>query len=199
MGNKRTHTGYYNPKIKSKYVGDKKKIYYRSSWERSFCKWCDSNPKVKKWIIEPFELPYYDEGKKKHRKYNPDFWVQMEDGKTYLIEVKPDYETKPPKMKEGTPKYLIQESTFITNNSKWKAADKFCKRKGWKFIIVTEVEMKQMGIKLLKSIPPMKRKGVSKKNVKYTNKPRSRKSIKKKSSTKTTGRKKVQKGTKACR
>jgi hypothetical protein len=181
----RTFTGYYNPKNKSKYVGDRRNIYYRSSWERSFCKWCDVNPKVKKWAIEPFEISYFDRTTRKKRNYNPDFWVEMDSGEKFLVEIKPDYETRPPKMREGTPKYLLQEATYITNTSKWEAADAYCRKKGWKFKVLTEKTLEKMGIKLLKKIPPMKRKGTSKKNVKYTNGTR----IKRKNPT--NGRKKV--------
>ncbi|RLA61616.1 MAG: hypothetical protein DRQ78_08580, partial [Epsilonproteobacteria bacterium] len=113
--------------------------------------------------------PYFDRGKNKYRKYHPDFYMEMANGNKLLIEVKPDYETKPPKMKKGTKRYLIAESTFITNQSKWIAAREYCKQKGWKFQIVTEHVMKDMGIKLITTPPRRKKKGVSKKKVKYTN------------------------------
>lgn len=165
----RGYSGRYKVRNKSKYIGDKRNIIYRSLWERSFCKWCDSSKKVKKWAIEPFELPYFDSGQNKNRKYNPDFYMEMDDGEKYLVEVKPDYETKPPAMKKGTKKYLVAESTFITNSCKWETAKRYCASKGWKFRIVTEHTLKEMGIKII-TPRKSKKKGVSKKKVRYTNK-----------------------------
>lgn len=169
MSANRGYSGRYKVRNKSKYIGDKRNIIYRSLWERSFCKWCDSNRKVIKWAIEPFHIPYFDKGQRKNRKYNPDFYMEMEDGVKYLIEIKPDYETKPPKMRKGSKKYIVAEATYMTNTSKWETANKYCESKGWKFKIITEHTLKEMGIKIL-SKPVVKRKGVSKKKVKYTNK-----------------------------
>ncbi len=165
----RGYKGRYKPRNKSKYVGDKRNIIYRSLWERSFCKWCDRSNNVIKWALEPLMISYFDQGKNKYRKYHPDFYMEMANGDKLLVEVKPDYETKPPKMKKGTKRYIIAESTFITNQSKWIAAREYCKQKGWKFQIVTEHVMKDMGIKLITTPPRRKKKGVSKKKVKYTN------------------------------
>lgn len=170
LSKNRGYSGRYKVKNKSKYIGDKRNIIYRSLWERSFCKWCDSNNKVIKWAIEPFEIPYFDEGQNKHRKYNPDFYIEMANGDKYLIEVKPDYETKPPKMRKGTKKYILAESTYITNTSKWGTAKRYCDAKGWKFKIITEHTLKGMGIKIITKAKPKKNKGVSKKKVRYTNK-----------------------------
>jgi hypothetical protein len=44
--------GYYTPKNPAKYVGDKSTIYYRSSWEKKFMVWADSNPNVIHWNSE---------------------------------------------------------------------------------------------------------------------------------------------------
>lgn len=170
MGRKRGYSGYFKPRNKSKYIGDKRSIIYRSLWERGLCKWCDGNKKVMKWAIEPFAIPYFDKGTNKHRKYYPDFYIEMENGDKYIMEVKPDYETKPPKMKKGTKKYIIAEQTYMTNQSKWEHANEFCKQKGWLFKVITEHTLKDMGIKLIKKLPRPKKKGVSKKKVRFTNK-----------------------------
>ena len=58
--NARTRQGYYNVSNKSKYVGDSTLVVYRSSWEFSFCKWCDASPSIVKWSSEPVKVPYYD-------------------------------------------------------------------------------------------------------------------------------------------
>ncbi len=169
MSNTRGYSGYYKPRNKSKYIGNTRNIIYRSLWERGLCKWCDKSSKVTRWALEPFAIPYFDEGTNKHRKYHPDFYVEMDNGKKYLIEVKPDYQTKPPKMRKKTKKYLAEEQTYMTNQSKWKTAKLYCDVKGWKFKVFTEHTLKEMGIKLVTTMK-VKKKGVSKKKVKYSNK-----------------------------
>lgn len=173
MGRKRqSYSGDYIPKDRSKYVGtDVRKAHYRSLWERGFCKWCDKNPKVVKWAIEPFFINYFDKGRGKYRKYYPDFYVKMDSGAKYLIEIKPDYETRPPKMREGTKKHMIAESTWMTNTCKWETANIYCEQKGMSFKVVTEHTLKKLGIKLIGKPPRYKKrkKGTSKKKIKYTN------------------------------
>jgi hypothetical protein len=168
LAKNRGYSGRYKLKYKSKYVGDKHNVYYRSLWERAFCKWCDYNKRVVKWAIEPFSIPYFDKGNHKYRRYNPDFYIEMENGKKYLIEIKPDYETKPPKMRKGTKKYILAEQTFKTNQSKWYSATEYCKKRGWEFKVVTEITLEQMGINVLKT-PKRKKKRTSKKNVRFSN------------------------------
>lgn len=165
MGKRRSYKGHYTPKNKCKYIGDKSKIVWRSLWERSFCKWCDNNIKVVKWVIEPFAIPYFDKGNNKSRRYYPDFFIEMANGKKYLIEIKPDHETKPPQMKKGTKRYLLAEQTFYTNQSKWETAERYCESKGWGFRVITEHTLKSMGIKIITSLPKkkVKRRRISKK------------------------------------
>ena len=42
-----SYKGRYTLKHPEKYIGDAKKIVYRSLWERQAFKWCENNPKVK--------------------------------------------------------------------------------------------------------------------------------------------------------
>jgi hypothetical protein len=59
--------------------------------------------------------------------------------KTYLIEIKPDSQTKPPIYKgKQTRRYLNESMTYIKNQSKWEAATRFAKDRGWEFMILTE-------------------------------------------------------------
>ena len=153
MSKSRGFSGYYKVQNIKKYVGNKHKVFWRSTWERAFCKWCDNNPKVVRWGIEPLTINYYDKGKGKQRTYYPDFFMEMSSGDKYLIEIKPAYETKPPAMKKGTKRYLLAESTFITNTCKWETAEIYCNKKNWSFRVVTEHTMKKMGIRVVSKLP----------------------------------------------
>ena len=61
---------------------------------------------------------------------------------THVIEVKPEYQTKQPVKRRKTKRYLEEQVTYIINQSKWKAATEVCEDNGWKFMILTENELK---------------------------------------------------------
>ena len=85
----------------SKYIGDPTKIICRSLWERRVCKYLDENINVLRWGSEELIIPYYSPVDKKNHRYYPDFIAEIKDKsgniKTYVIEVKPKKQTKPPK------------------------------------------------------------------------------------------------------
>jgi hypothetical protein len=74
----------------AKYVGTKIPTY-RSSWEWSFMKFCDTNPSVQKWASEAVQIPYRDPLTGRQTVYVPDFFIQYVDklGKMHveLIEI----------------------------------------------------------------------------------------------------------------
>jgi hypothetical protein len=82
-------------------------------------------------------------GKPYMRNYFPDYTIETEKGEIYLIEVKPLKQTKPPtRSKNKSQKTMItEEKTWQVNQAKWKAAERWCKRKGWTFKIITEKEL----------------------------------------------------------
>lgn len=143
----------YRPQNIKKYVGNPPYCICRSSWELIFCRWADNNPAIVEWASEPLAIPYVDKtqvdfrGMPKKRRYFPDFIVKVlnREGKvdTWLVEVKPSKETKPPRPgKTKSQKTKVYESkTWATNQAKWKAAEEFCRRRGWYFRILTEKDL----------------------------------------------------------
>jgi aldehyde:ferredoxin oxidoreductase len=86
-----------------------------------------------------------------HR-YFVDLLIEMDNGDTFLIEIKPKQQTVPPKQpKRKTKRYIKEVMTYVKNQDKWEAANKFAEHKGWKFQVWTEDTLKNLGIKLLKS------------------------------------------------
>ena len=133
----------YKPRNPSKYIGDPTNIICRSLWERRVCKYLDDNINVIRWGSEELVIPYYSPVDRKKHRYYPDFIAEIKDNegkvKTYVIEVKPKKQTKPPKKpKRQTKSYIHECMTFAVNEAKWNSANKFCKTEGWKFIILTE-------------------------------------------------------------
>ena len=140
-----SYKGIYKVKNPLKYKGDFKNCVFRSLWERKFMKYCDDNKNVLFWSSEEVRIPYRSPLDGKIHYYFVDFWmrVKTKDGsvKTYLVEIKPEKQTKHPIIEENkkmTPSKVKQIKTYALNTEKWKAARNFSKEKGWEFLILTE-------------------------------------------------------------
>ena len=135
----------FKPSHPKKYKGNPNNIICRSSWEKKFCNWCDINENIIEWGSEEFWIPYRaPDGKV--RRYFPDFIIKVKDNKgtlkTYVIEVKPAKQTRPPKPRKKVSKsYLYECKTYATNQAKWEAAYEWCKDRRIEFKIVTEREL----------------------------------------------------------
>lgn len=143
------HQGKFKPKHPEKYAGDAANIIYRSSWELKFMNWCDNSSNVLKYSSEETIIPYRCPTDNRFHRYFVDFKIQIKsrDGsnKTYLVEVKPDGQTRPPAYPgRQTKRYLTEALTFMKNQAKWEAAVQYCKERGWEFKIITE---KELGLK----------------------------------------------------
>lgn len=103
----------------------------------------DSNPNVLEWSSEQIAIKYLSPVDNQVHRYFPDMWCRLRraDGsiKCVLIEVKPYKQTKPPKQpKRRTKKFLIEAATYAVNQAKWAAAEDYCLKRGWEFVIMTE-------------------------------------------------------------
>ena len=140
-----SYKGKYKPINPQKYIGDIDNIIYRSLLERRFMLFCDKTPSVLKWSSEEIIVPYYFYIDKKMHKYFVDFVVQMEDRngevKTYLIEIKPEKQTKQPEKKKKTGRYLREVFEWEKNKAKWSCARKYAEDKNWEFKILTEYDI----------------------------------------------------------
>ena len=114
---------------KNKYMNSQEFPQYRSSWELQFMKYCEASEIVKKWTVESISIPYISPKDGQPHRYFPDFALEMNDGKKYLIEIKPYNQTNNP-----------------INKAKWEAAEMWCKRNDFKFLVVTEKELKEWRI-----------------------------------------------------
>lgn len=143
---KRFRQGIYKPKHPEKFIG--KYAIYRSGLECKFFQFCDNNPNVVRWGSENIKIPYVSKIDNRWHTYYVDNYVEIMEGKIlmkYLVEIKPFKQTKKPEAKQGKKKSsLLYEQTqwIINHESKWPAAQKFCKDRGWKFLILTEKELK---------------------------------------------------------
>lgn len=138
------------PKNPQKYVGDVNNIVMRSSWEKKFAIWCDSNPSVIQWNSEGMPIQYWHSVDQKVRRYYIDFFVKLKtrDGTItkLAIEVKPASQKTPPvKPKRRTAKseqrYINECITYQQNQDKWKAAEEWCSKNDFRFLVMTEHEL----------------------------------------------------------
>jgi hypothetical protein len=112
------------------------------------------------WSSEEIVIPYLYEVDKKYHRYFVDLKITFKDGKTLLVEIKPEKETTPPKNPgRKTKRYLNEGMTYIKNMNKWKAANTYAKDRGWQFQVWTEKTLQSMGIlpKQMKKLPPLKK------------------------------------------
>ena len=93
------YKGRYKLKHPEKYVGDGNKVVYRSLWERNTFRWCENNPKVKSWNSEEVVVPYKSTVDKRLHRYFVDLLIEMDNGKVFLVEIKPKAQTIAPKKK----------------------------------------------------------------------------------------------------
>jgi isopentenyldiphosphate isomerase len=132
----------YKPENPHKYVGNVDNIVCRSNWERKFCKYLDKNENIIRWCSEELKIPYYSTIDKQIHHYYPDFLFEAakKDStvETFVVEIKPNKQTKKPTPKKNKRAYLNECITFEINTCKWKAAEEYCFKNGWKFKILTE-------------------------------------------------------------
>ena len=141
------YKGKFKVKNSQKYKGNPSNIIYRSLMELRFMKWCDSSEKILKWSSEEVVIPYISPIDNKRHRYFPDFLIQTEKG-WFLIEVKPQVESRPPKKKlvenlnlKKKRRYMKSVRTWLVNEAKWIAAKKVCEVEGWTFEIFTEKQL----------------------------------------------------------
>ena len=131
----------YKPTNTDKYMGDPTNIVCRSMWERKVCKYLDINKNILRWGSEEIAIPYYSPVDKKYHRYFPDFIIKVKEStgqvKTYIVEVKPKKQTKPPTSKSSP----FDVKTYAINEAKWKAAKEFCDDRRIGFKIITEEEL----------------------------------------------------------
>lgn len=137
--------GKFTPKNPRKYKGDPTNIKFRSSWELTMMNRLDTDPNVLEWSSEETIIPYRSPLDNKIHRYFPDFKVKVidRDGKhkTYLMEVKPLKQTQEPKKtptNKATKRYIHEVTTYLTNKAKWSAAESYCAKNGYEFLIITE-------------------------------------------------------------
>lgn len=142
--NTKFRQGIFKPQNKSKYIGRELPVY-RSGWELKFFRWCDTNVNVVEWASEAVIIPYVNPITSKVSRYYTDGVIAIKEGniiQKYIIEIKPSSQVLPPKPGNKRKSTLLYETArYAQNQAKWNAAKKWCDKKGYKFLILTEKEL----------------------------------------------------------
>lgn len=168
--NSKYHSGNYIPKYKDKVLklNTQGGVYYRSSWEKKIMTWLDHNKSVNKWGAEcmriPYQMTHYEGGdiRIKEHSYFPDFYYEMIDSqgvlKQVVVEVKPYKEYKmvqdlnegvlevPEKGLKKLKNFEYDLKMAHKNKNKWETMIKWCNKKGYEFIIITEQHLKKFNV-----------------------------------------------------
>ena len=125
---KRKRKGHYHTGVHtSPKAGECK---YRSGWELSYMQYLDGEATVASYTYEQVKIPYVSNVKTgKLRNYFPDFLVVYVDGVQKLVEIKPS-----------------KRVTQVKIQKKLKAAETWCSEHGVTLEVITEVELKVMGL-----------------------------------------------------
>src|SRR5210317_585463 len=130
----KTYKGKYRIKKPEKYAGDYTNVTYRSLWERQAFRWCEERDDVISWSSEETVIPYRCKTDNKIHRYFIDLKIKFSNGRIVLVEIKPASQTKPPKKPtRQTKRYVTEVMTYVKNESKWKAAAKYCDERGYHF------------------------------------------------------------------
>lgn len=145
--NKNFVQGVFNARNVKKYKG-KFPIIYRSSLELKVMRWFDNNPNIITWGSESVIIPYISPLDGRMHRYFVDFVAELKQKdnsiKKLILEIKPYKQTiKPEPSNRKKAKTIIYENTeWIRNQAKWQAAEAWSKSKGYKFLILTEKDIK---------------------------------------------------------
>lgn len=128
--------GFYQIKNPQKYVG-KGRPKFRSGWEMTFMMFLDNNDHILQWASEGVSIPYRNPITGKQSMYVPDFIVTYRGRdntmRAEMIEIKPKKQS------------IIEErqsqrdrAQVAINYAKWAEAQKWCRRNGLTFRVITE-------------------------------------------------------------
>ena len=137
--------GTFTVKNSEKYAG-KKAPRYRSGWELAFMRFCDTNDNIVMWVSESINIPYRNPLTGKQTIYVPDFLIQYRNKRnqvvTELIEIKPKKQSVVESKASAKDKAVV-----AVNYAKWDAAQKWCRRQGIVFRVITEDDIFRQGAK----------------------------------------------------
>jgi len=146
---KQYRQGFFTPNNALKYKGSSP-VVYRSSLELCYMRWLDNNRNIVSWGSESVVIPYIKPTDGKLHRYFIDFNFTIKDKNKqlhkFLVEIKPAKQCKAPNTKNRKNKQnlLKEQITYAVNIAKWTASKQWADHNGYKFVIVTEIDIKNI-------------------------------------------------------
>lgn len=126
-----------------KYVG-RGTPRYRSGWEHSFMRFCDTNDNILQWASESIAIPYMNPVTGRKSNYVPDFLIMYRNKdntvKAELIEIKPKKQSVIESKMSSRDRAVV-----AVNYAKWAQAAKWAQRNGMSFRVITEDDLFHQG------------------------------------------------------
>jgi hypothetical protein len=123
----------------AKYVGQGTPRY-RSGWEHSFMRFCDTNDHILQWASESIRIPYLHPLTGKMTSYVPDFLLSYRTRentvKAELIEIKPKGQSTITERQNPRERAVV-----AVNYAKWHSATLWARKNGLTFRVITEDDM----------------------------------------------------------
>jgi hypothetical protein len=135
--------GFFKPVNPNKYAGDATKIIYRSNIEHRYMKMIDLDKRIIRWASEEHVIPYVSPMDGRPHRYFIDLVIMTEAKKVFFVELKSYSQTIPPKPNKKGKLKPTEVATWEINNAKWDAAKEFCRKRGAKFLLLTERDLKR--------------------------------------------------------
>ena len=131
--------GFFTPLNPEKYIGSNSPKY-RSGWELTVMRFCDTHPAVIGWASESLRIPYRNPFTGRNTTYYQDFLITYQDKNgnkiSEVIEVKPRGQAVLELARSQQEKAAV-----VLNMAKWEACRAWCQQHGMKFRILTEEDI----------------------------------------------------------
>ena len=109
----------------------------------------DRNSSILHWSSEELAIPYLSPIDGRMHRYFPDFIIRYKDKNSAIqvrmLEIKPAKQSIAPTIRDKnqriTKKYVTEVMQYGINSAKWKAAEEYCKDRGWTFHVLTEHDL----------------------------------------------------------
>ena len=138
--------GFYKLINPAKYDGNVDQVVFRSGLEYRYFRYLDLNNDILMWGSETVVVPYVSLDGRYHR-YFVDLYTKVKNKnneiKEFICEIKPyDFTIPPKEQKRKTKQWKEKYKNYLINQAKWDAATQFAEKNGWKFIVLTERDIK---------------------------------------------------------
>ena len=131
--------GFFTPLNPEKYIGSNSPKY-RSGWELTVMRFCDTHPAVIGWASESLRIPYRNPFTGRNTTYYPDFLITYQDKNGNKISEVIEVKLRGQAVLELA-RSQQEKAAVVLNMAKWEACRAWCQQHGMKFRILTEEDI----------------------------------------------------------